>query len=339
MENTLPIPEKFLERNVAVDILRALTMLLMIFVNDLWMAKGEPEWLGHAASDEDFLGLADTVFPCFLFVVGMSIPYAIEKRFSQGKSGVSTVAHILTRSLALLIMGLFAVNTEGGISKDTGLTMPVFRLLMIVAFFLVWNNYPKTKSRSKTTYFVVLQIIGLALLVYLAIIFRNRNGNVMQPSWWGILGLIGWSYLVCAFVYLFARSRIKYLLTAWIVLIVLCLLKSNARIGEPFLNLPRGNAFDAMLDIFRIGNGAHPALTMGGVLLSTVYVKYLSSEKYKKYLYFGAAFVALFAAGFISHSYFITSKIQATPPWVLYCSAISVAMYALLMWLVEQGKA
>ncbi|MDR3134206.1 MAG: DUF5009 domain-containing protein, partial [Prevotellaceae bacterium] len=77
-------PVNFTQRNVAIDILRALTMLLMIFVNDLWTISGEPDWIGHAESHQDFLGLADVVFPCFLFVVGMSIPFAIERRFSKG---------------------------------------------------------------------------------------------------------------------------------------------------------------------------------------------------------------------------------------------------------------
>jgi len=65
------IKTDFSERNVAIDILRALTMLMMIFVNDLWTISGYPEWLGHAKFNQDMLGLADIVFPCFLFAVGM----------------------------------------------------------------------------------------------------------------------------------------------------------------------------------------------------------------------------------------------------------------------------
>ena len=67
----------FTQRNAAIDIFRALTMLLMIFVNDLWSITGSPDWLGHATSEQDFMGLADIVFPCFLFVVGMSMAYRL----------------------------------------------------------------------------------------------------------------------------------------------------------------------------------------------------------------------------------------------------------------------
>jgi heparan-alpha-glucosaminide N-acetyltransferase len=58
----------------SIDILRALTMVLMIFVNDLWSLNNIPGWLEHTAAAEDGMGLADVVFPAFLFIVGMSVP-------------------------------------------------------------------------------------------------------------------------------------------------------------------------------------------------------------------------------------------------------------------------
>ena len=53
----------------SIDILRALTMLLMIFVNDLWTLTDIPGWLEHKAAHDDGMGLADVVFPAFLFIV------------------------------------------------------------------------------------------------------------------------------------------------------------------------------------------------------------------------------------------------------------------------------
>lgn len=54
----------------SIDILRALTMLLMIFVNDLWSLSAIPGWLEHKPADFDGMGLADVVFPAFLFYCG-----------------------------------------------------------------------------------------------------------------------------------------------------------------------------------------------------------------------------------------------------------------------------
>ena len=91
----------FSKRNESIDILRGLTMLLMVFVNDLWSVGGVPHFLEHFEVFEDGMGVADIVFPMFLFAMGMSIPYALESRFSKGLSGESTLGHILSRTLAL----------------------------------------------------------------------------------------------------------------------------------------------------------------------------------------------------------------------------------------------
>ncbi|MFC0181070.1 heparan-alpha-glucosaminide N-acetyltransferase domain-containing protein [Pseudarcicella hirudinis] len=111
--------ENQLKRVRSIDVFRALTMLLMIFVNDLWSLSGIPYWLEHAKADEDFLGLADVVFPCFLFILGMAIPFAIQNRIAKGESDPEIVKHIIIRSVALLIMGIYC--------KCTGYQCPGYR--------------------------------------------------------------------------------------------------------------------------------------------------------------------------------------------------------------------
>jgi len=83
----------------SIDILRALTMLLMIFVNDLWTLTNIPEWLGHKAAHEDGMGLADVVFPAFLLIVGLSIPHAIGSRLKKVDTKVQILWHIFEHSL------------------------------------------------------------------------------------------------------------------------------------------------------------------------------------------------------------------------------------------------
>lgn len=329
----------FTQRNVAIDILRALTMLLMIFVNDLWTISGYPDWLGHAERGQDMLGLADIVFPCFLFTVGMSIPFAIERRFSKGMSGVSTVGHILSRTLALLLMGAFIVNTEYGVSPETGMSLGVFRILMVIAFLLIWNVYPRTNNKNIEHLYSVLKIVGILILVWLAIVFRDAEGGVFRARWWGILGAIGWTYLVCAFVYLFTRDRFKYLVPIWIILILICILKSGTIEGEPLLNLPRGNFLDEWLNMLHIGNGALPAFTMGGILLSLVSTKYAKTSNRNKLIFIISTVCILVIAGFLSHNIWIVAKLGSTPPWVFFCTAIAVGTYGIIYWLVEIGKA
>ena len=65
-------------RVASVDALRGLTILLMIFVNDLGPAA--PSWMHHIQPPRaDGMTLADVVFPAFLFIVGVSIPLAFER--------------------------------------------------------------------------------------------------------------------------------------------------------------------------------------------------------------------------------------------------------------------
>ncbi|MDR3140171.1 MAG: DUF5009 domain-containing protein [Tannerellaceae bacterium] len=329
----------FTRRDAAIDILRALTMLLMIFVNDLWTISGYPGWLGHAGRGQDMLGLADMVFPCFLFAVGTSIPFAIERRFSKGLSGVSTVGHILSRTFALLLMGAFIVNTEHGVSPKTGMSLGVFRIVMTIAFLLIWNVYPKAGNRNMKRLYRILKIVGILLLVWLAIVFRDAGGGVFQARWWGILGLIGWTYLVCAFIYLFTRDRFRYLIPIWIIFVLICILKSGTIEGPPLLNLPRGNFLDEWLSMLHIDNGALPAFTMGGMLLSLAGVKYAGISNRTKIIVVAGVACILLIAGVLSHNVWIISKLSATPPWVFFCTAIAAGTYGVIYWLVEAGKA
>src|ERR1700678_1899202 len=104
-------PEPAVSARIAsVDALRGLTILLMIFVNDLGHAA--PAWMHHIQPpNADGMTLADVVFPAFLFIVGVSIPLAFE-RGRHTRTIWTQLAHILTRTLALLFMGLVQLNGE-----------------------------------------------------------------------------------------------------------------------------------------------------------------------------------------------------------------------------------
>lgn len=328
----------FATRNSAIDILRAMTMTLMVFVNDLWNITF-PKWMGHAGMTEDYFGLSDVVFPCFLFVVGMSIPYALENSFSKGKSGQQVASHILSRTLALLIMGVFLVNTEGGLSPEVGMNSLVYKLLLVTSFILIWNSYPKTDDNRKKFIYKGLKWLGIALLVFLGIIFLDRGGNMLRPKWWGILGLIGWTYLVCAFIYYFVRDKLGILISIWGFFVLWCMLRCNCTpLGHPILNLPSNHALYAFAGAIHIDTGAHCALTMGGIILSVADIKSRGWNWKRRALCAAGATTTLIILGLVSNQFWIVNKIQATIPWVFYSSAAAVGMYALISWAVAEGK-
>jgi len=331
----------FTQRNVGIDLFRALTMFVMIFVNDFWKIHDVPHWLEHAKRGEDFLGLADVVFPCFLFVVGMSIPFAIERRYSKGKSGESTIGHILSRTLALLVMGAFITNSEARLSPDVSYRIGVYWILMVTAFIFIWNHYPRTENPNRKRLYTVLKVAGVIILIYLAVTFRNPEGEVFGARW-GILGTIGWTYLLCALIYVFTRDRLKYLVPIWIVFVIICILGSrmNEAWGETaILSLPRPNFYNDMLGILHLGNGAIPAFSMGGMILSLISTKYIKVPAQKRAVYVIAAITIFLLAGIISRQFWILAKLGATPTWVFIVTAISIGTYAILSWLAEKGKA
>ena len=311
-------------RIFSIDVFRAITMLLMIFVNDLWSLTGVPLWLEHARADQDFLGFSDIVFPCFLFIVGMSIPYAMRNRLAKGENYLQVLLHIALRSLALLVMGVFTVNIGALNVEASGLSREGFQILMVIGFFLIWNVYPKSEDWKKYLY-IGLQLTGVLLLILLVYFFKGgKDGmGLMTPQWWGILGLIGWTYLITAPIYLFARKSPALLLFFWFLF---TLLNIAEHAGWLRSNIPGGGAFQGF--------------TFAGIAASLLTDRANTTEKRQKlpFLYIGIG-ILLLLAGFASRNFFIISKIQATPTWVFLCNAIAFGFFAVIYFVVDlKGK-
>lgn len=307
------------QRIAAVDVLRALTMFLMLFVNDIPGLKNVPHWLMHAEMTEDMLGFSDTIFPAFLFCMGMSVSFAVQNRYKKGDTHFRVILHIFWRTVALVAMGLFTVNS-GGVA---GLSHQWFSILMVVGFFLTWGVYPKTES-SKKYLFIAMQATGVALLASLAL-YKTLNGEPFEKSWWGILGLIGWTYVICAGAYLLTRESLMKNAVVWLLFILLAVLNHAGVLPLPFV------PSDMTLHAFG----------MSGVLTSLLMQQYASKEHPVKFiaLLCGLGVVMLIAA-FASHPFWIISKIQATPSWLFFCLAAFFPLFALFYWLTDvKGKA
>ncbi|MBO9618283.1 MAG: DUF5009 domain-containing protein, partial [Niabella sp.] len=160
---------QFAGRIRSIDIMRGITLCLMLFVNDLY-EPGVPHWLVHTKAETDGMGLADWVFPGFLFMVGLSIPFAIDSRRKKGDGCQQLVLHILLRSLSLLIIGLLILNGGRVNPQLTGMPVLLWKSLVYICIFLVWNAYPVIK-RIKSL-FILLQLLGGGGLLYLAWIFK-----------------------------------------------------------------------------------------------------------------------------------------------------------------------
>jgi predicted acyltransferase len=92
-------------RVLSIDILRGITIALMILVND------PGDW-GHTYAQLDHakwngFTLTDLVFPNFLFIVGASIILSLQSRISRGESRRTLALHIFRRSAIIFAIDLF----------------------------------------------------------------------------------------------------------------------------------------------------------------------------------------------------------------------------------------
>ena len=299
----------------------------MLFVNDFAGMSGLPHWLHHAGMNEDMLGFSDLVFPAFLFCVGLSIPFAIEARYRKGDQPLQVIGHILGRTLALVVMGVFAMNMRG---VEGGLSHAVFSLLAVAGFFLVWNVYPKRPNGRLPWWATALRIAGVLLLAWL-VLYKDLHGMPFRTGWWGILGLIGWAYLPCALAFVFLKGDFKKMTGFWILTLVLCVLNTVPAI-------PREWSFRWLFLSFWPGGWTHPAICASGLFTSMLLIR-LGDKPRKLAISYGVLALAMFVLGLICHKVWIISKIQATPTWLFFCVAISVACFAVIWWIADlRGK-
>src|SRR5215471_7646114 len=91
-------------RLLSIDVFRGLTVAGMVLVNNpgTWRAIYPP--LRHA----DWHGWTptDLIFPFFLFIVGVAIPFALGRRLAEGAARGAIVAKIVRRSVIIFALGL-----------------------------------------------------------------------------------------------------------------------------------------------------------------------------------------------------------------------------------------
>jgi predicted acyltransferase len=316
-------------RIASIDVLRALTMLLMIWVNDFWTLSEIPKWLQHAGATEDYMGFSDVIFPLFLFIVGLSIPFAINNRLDKNESRGVIARHILIRSFSLLLIGVYMVNLETAHGDSIPGGKNLWGLLMALAVSLIWMNWNRSPVPKK--WHLPLQGAGFVILIYLAWIYKGgAEGELwMTTQWWGILGLIGWAYSFNALLYLYAKGNLLIMLISWLLLNFLAVLNFTDYAVQS----------DGMLHLFStLYTGTIPAFTAAGIVATLIFRK-LPQNK------IGQAYVILFLLGIVNIAYGLAtrpvwgiSKIQASPSWLAICTGIGFLLFLTLYYVADIKK-
>ncbi|WP_276381496.1 DUF5009 domain-containing protein [Flavobacterium sp. H4147] len=312
------------QRIISIDALRGITIFVMIFVNELASIQDVPQWMRHMPADADAMTFVDLVFPAFLFIVGMSIPFAFNARLIKGDPPKTIWTHTLKRALALIIIGVYMVNSSEGFDASKMIISPaVWGLLAYAMPIPIWNKYPKDFSAGLK---FVLQYGGMLVLIALYFLYvQEGTGKVgITPQWWGILGLIGWAYLISVIYYWLVSGR----LWAMIAFLVVCVAANSIHLTKD-IHLPEWLGFI-------VGHLTHTSLVTAGVVISLLFFdrKVEAKINWPVILFI----VLFFVVGFSLRPYYGISKIHGTPSWTMISAGICTILFYFLFWLMEIKK-
>ena len=94
------------KRLLCLDIFRGVTIAGMIFVNNLGAWTDTPRLPRLTHAEWHGCTLVDLIFPFFIFIVGVTTAFSLEKRAKTGESLPRLYRHILIRTGLLFLLGL-----------------------------------------------------------------------------------------------------------------------------------------------------------------------------------------------------------------------------------------
>ena len=144
----------------SLDVFRGATIASMILVNSPGVREDSYSLLRHTAWNG--WTFADTIFPAFLFIVGVSLTLSTAARVERGERRSSLIGHAVRRSLLLFSCGVF-----------------------IDLLIFPQREFPYFAFRDHLQLSGVLQKIAVCyLLAFLIFVWAGRRGAIL-----GILGL------------------------------------------------------------------------------------------------------------------------------------------------------
>lgn len=324
------------ERLMSLDVFRGITMILMTIVNNpgTWESVYPPllhsEWHGCT--------LTDLVFPFFIFIMAVAIPFAMpDKKYDS-----ATLNKIAVRSIRIFCLGLFLYFfKEIKVFNLQGIPLLYSKLAItcIIGYALMGNFSPKVKT--------YLAYSILALFLFLAYSGIETYQTVRIP---GVLQRIGIVYFIASLLYLKTNQKTQF--TIGIVLLLgywtLMTLIPVQGIGIP--NLEKGTNLASWVDNVllkgHMWNGTKtwdpegilstiPAIASGiiGLLIGQLLTSRLPKlEITKKLALLGTLLVTL---GLIWNIVFPINKSLWTSSYVLHTSGLAILCLALLYYSID----
>ena len=141
-------------RLMSIDALRGLDMFLLVGIGGILRSmpklseNGVFNFLAEQTKHTQWQGfhLWDLIFPLFIFIVGVSMPFAFGNRIKKGFSKKDLLWHVFKRSIVLFIIGLVLNglrNPDFSNYTYTGVLQRIAVAYFFAAFIFISTNYKK----------------------------------------------------------------------------------------------------------------------------------------------------------------------------------------------------
>lgn len=310
----------------SIDIMKGIIILLMLFVNNIFLPD-LPPWLSGIDQGNTGWGITGWVFPAFLFMAGMTVPFAIQKKINNGFTSYDISRQIFGKSIILITIGVMMVNTYRVNPDLTGLSRYLWAFLLFIAVFLVWNRYPEKENNFFTV--TGFRFLGLATLVFLVFKFKSgsfENNGSLVPGWWDLPGLLGWGYLVSAFTFLALRNSFPGTILIWLLFLALNILWK--------LNL-----MDAIDPVRRylgpLTDGNVPFIVLSGHLTGLILKRFSAKDSRKIIWIIIPAGIIMFFSGFLLKINYFTEGQYANPALTMLWIGIYMIIFIMILWITD----
>jgi predicted acyltransferase len=323
-------------RLISLDVFRGGTVLLMTIVNNPgnWSAIYPP--LEHA--DWNGCTPTDLVFPFFIFIMGVAVPFALHSKTFDG----ATFTKILARSLRIICLGIF-FNYFGKIQLFDLEGIPLLIGRLVITFGVGYALLGNFNSKIK----LYLAIAILAAYLFLAFGGIEAYKEVRLP---GVLQRIGIVYFFISILYLKSNQKTQ-ILTAIALLLgywALMTLVPVPDIGEA--NLEKGTNLAAWLDNILLKDhlwvysktwdpegilSTLPAIATGiiGILIGQLLNSHTTKLAIiKKMILTGGALVLI---GLVWNTVFPINKSLWTSSYVLFTSGLGILVFTLFYYIID----
>ncbi len=310
----------------SIDIMKGIIILLMLFVNNIFLPD-LPPWLSGIEQGNNGWGIAGWVFPAFLFMAGMTIPFAIQKKINDGFTSYDISRQIFGKSIILITIGVMMVNTYRVNPELTGFSGYLWALLLFFAVFLVWNRYPEKENNFFTV--TGFRFLGLAILVFLVFKFKSgsfENNGSLVAGWWDLPGLLGWGYLVSAFTFLAFRNSIAGTILFWLLFLALNILWK--------LNLM--DAIDPVRKYLGVITDGHiPFIMLSGHLTGLILKRFSAKESEKIILFILPAGIIMLITGLLLKINYFKEGLYGNPALTMLWIGIYMIIFIMIFWITD----